>query len=138
MRGAGSSFGIVTSLTFQTFQAPEKNVVFGYSIPNEKRKGVKEALTTLQNFALDAQPTEMNMRSFITSRGISLEGVYHGPQKDFDRVMKPLLQKLGIRSGNDTTPGNDTSREVMGWMDALEAHANGELTGEPYPDTFVS
>ncbi|KAH8761546.1 hypothetical protein F5883DRAFT_352873, partial [Diaporthe sp. PMI_573] len=30
LRGAGSSYGVVTSLKFQTFPAPEDNIVFAY------------------------------------------------------------------------------------------------------------
>lgn len=138
MRGAGSSFGIVTSFAFQTFQAPEANVVFRYSIPDEDRGEVKNALAVLQDFAIDGQPPEMNMRSFIRPQGISLEGVYQGNEEAFDRIMQPLLENLGIRSRNDSTPQDDSDREVMGWIDALEAYANGPLTGgERWSETFV-
>lgn len=138
MRGAGSSFGIVTSLKFQTFQAPKTNVVFNYSVPSENRKDVKNALTVLQDFSMEDQPAEMNMRSFLRPHGISLEGVYHGSQKDFDRIMKPLLKNTGIRLGNDSAPEDDPHRKVMGWVDALEAYAYGPLTGgEISPETFV-
>lgn len=139
MRGAGSSFGVVTSLKFQTFQAPKTNVVFHYEIPSENRKDVQKALAVLQDFSMEDQPAEMNMRSFLGPRSISLEGVYHGSQKDYDGTMKPLLKNVGIHLSNDSTTEGDPHREVMGWVDALEAHASGPLTGgEMWPETFVS
>ncbi|KAK2765985.1 hypothetical protein FQN54_007500 [Arachnomyces sp. PD_36] len=139
MRGAGSSFGIVTHFKFQTFEAPKKNVVFNWNIEPEKKKDAVKVLTVLQDFAIEDQPKEMNLRSFLRGQGMSVEGVYHGTQKDFDVVMEPLLKKLGLLSANETiVEDGDDHREVVGWIEALESYANGPLDGEPWQETFFS
>ncbi|KAH8744511.1 glucooligosaccharide oxidase [Diaporthe sp. PMI_573] len=93
LRGAGSSYGVVTSLKFQTFPAPEDNI----------------------NFANSSMPTEMNVRIIINAFSTSLLGVYYGKREDYEKAIDPVLAQLG-------TPAS-TSVATKGWIDTLLNYA---------------
>ena len=70
LRGAGASYGIVTSMKFQTFAAPTQNLVFNYAL-NVNQAQMKNVFSVLQDYANStAMPAEMNMRVFINRGGV--------------------------------------------------------------------
>ena len=119
LRGAGSSYGIVTALRFQTFTAPENNTVFNYGF-NWNQTQVRNAYAVLQDFANTTAPTELNMRLYINPYSITLIGVYYGSQADFKALMAPILTRLG-------SP-RSTSITTRGWLDTLSVYAYQPLT----------
>lgn len=133
LRGAGSAFGIVTSFKFKTFKAPESNIAFSYDLSGLDRANLVDALVTLQDYADEEQPKEMNMQVTLASgSAVELSGMYHGDQDGFDKTMQPLLEKLGI-SPTDSQP------ETMGWIDSIKHQAYGPLLPtEPMHSNFVS
>jgi FAD/FMN-containing dehydrogenase len=71
LRGAGASYGIVTSMKFQTFAAPSQNIVYSYNINAGSAANMKSVFAALQDYANStAMPTEMNMRLFIQPQGV--------------------------------------------------------------------
>jgi len=119
LRGAGSSYGIVTSFKFQTHTAPENNTVFSYGY-NWNQTQIRNAYAVLQNFANTTMPLELNMRLMVNSYSISLMGVYYGTQEDFKTMIAPLITKIG-------TPSS-TSITTQGWIDSLNTYAYASLT----------
>jgi len=119
LRGAGSSYGIVTSFKFQTHTAPENNTVFSYNF-NWNQTQIRNAFAVLQNYANTTMPLELNMRLMVNSYSIQLMGVYYGSQADFKAEITPLLTKIG-------TPSS-TSITTQGWIDSLNTYAYASLT----------
>jgi hypothetical protein len=126
LRGAGSSFGIVTSYKFQTFEAPEQNLVFSYNVPLNGDSFV-QALSALQNYSMNYQPKEMNIRFTARSTTTQLLGVYYGSKEDYDVAIKPLMD---IFPTTKKPVFNQTS-----WIGGLTEHA---FQGMDVPYNFVS
>lgn len=118
LRGAGASFGIITNYKFQTFAAPNSNIVYSYNL-NWNQASAKSAYMALQTYANTTMPAEMNMRVFISPGGVQLEGVYYGTQSAFQAAISPLLSKIGNPSGSSST---------MGWIQGLNNYAYMSLT----------
>lgn len=131
LRGAGAAFGIVTNFKFKTFTAPESNLVFNYNVNPSSSSQLANFLTVLQDFTQNSQPPELNMRFFLAG-GTTLSGVYYGSRADYDKLMNPLLQKLGISGGTVT---------ANGWINTLSNFAYGPLEqAKPYDthETFFA
>jgi hypothetical protein len=127
LRGAGSAFGVVTSFTFKTFDAPENNIVFKYSLSPANAAELADFLATLQNFTMTSQPAELNMRWFLPQE---LSGVYYGNRT---QIMSPLLAKLKVTSSGTVS--------VKGWIDTLLSFSNGALAQPEvydYHETFYA
>ncbi|KAH8654525.1 hypothetical protein BGZ60DRAFT_418700 [Tricladium varicosporioides] len=62
---------------------------------------MKTAFMAYQDYSNStACPAEMNLRIFINSQSVSLQGVYFGSQSAFQSAIAPLLSKVGNPSGN--------------------------------------
>ncbi|KAF2745075.1 Glucooligosaccharide oxidase [Sporormia fimetaria CBS 119925] len=124
LRGAGAAFGIVTNFKFKTFTAPEANIVFEYSVTPSNASHLSSILSVLQDFSLNTQPTELNMRFTLAPFGTTLSGVYYGTNATFNETMTPLLQKLSINpAGSRGRPTNSTKN----WIDTLTTYAYAQL-----------
>jgi len=119
LRGAGPSYGIVTSFKFQTFPAPNNNTVFSYGF-NFNYTQLRNAHAVIQDYAATSMPLVMNMRLMINSYSTSLLGVYYGTQAAFKEEIAPLLARLGKPSS--------TSIRSRTWIDGLSDYAYGSLT----------
>jgi hypothetical protein len=117
LRGAGAAFGIVTNFKFKTFTAPESNIVFQYNVNPSSATQLATIITALQDFTRNSQPKELNMRLFL-SGFTTFSGVYYGTRSDFDKIMAPLLSKMGLSSGQISTNT---------WLNTLTSFSNGPL-----------
>ncbi|OAL00483.1 FAD-binding domain-containing protein [Phaeosphaeriaceae sp. SRC1lsM3a] len=118
LRGAGAAFGIVTHFTFKTFDAPEANIVFEYYVNSANSSQLAGILSTLQDFTINTQPPELNMRIFVGRN--QLTGVYYGNRTEYDKLMNPLLTKLGVATTSGTV-------SVKTWIPTLTSFSNGAL-----------
>jgi hypothetical protein len=126
LRGAGGSMGIVTEFRFNTFEAPEQVTYFIAPVqwPTEARAFV--GVQAVQEFA-QSMPAELNMRLFIASRFINLEGMYYGNKEDLRAALAPLLKK---------TNATLALTETGGWLDQVK-HFGGGVSidqGHPYDE----
>jgi hypothetical protein len=140
LRGAGSSFGVVTNFKYQTFPAPDNNIVFSYTLQWSQQQA-KDNIKALQDFAINQQPLELNLRIFINSFSTTLSGVYYGSQANFATAMAPLASKYGISTAVTGGGFFNSGPSVKGWLDTLTANSNGALsTAFDYDthETFVS
>ena len=94
LRGAGSSIGIVTEFKFATFEAPEKLTRFNVVLPWNASSAVA-GLKTLQGWAEDEMPAEMNARIFLNSQIPNIEGLYYGGREEALPVLEPLIEDIG-------------------------------------------
>ena len=110
LRGAGSSYGIVAELDFQTFAAPETVTPFNIELDWNEKQAV-EGLLALQKFGATA-PKELNMQIYMAPTGQTIQGVYYGTRTALNTALKPLLageeshqlgEDMRIRPKSDST-----------------------------------
>lgn len=107
LRGAGMSFGIVTSFKFRTIAAPPENVLFYYPYSwnqTQARAGWDVWQVYCAGETTPIIPPEMNVRWTIVNdvEGrilFLLEGAYHGSEADFVLAIQPLLDELNAIGG---------------------------------------
>lgn len=136
LRGAGSSFGIVTKFKLQTLQAPANGVRFTYSFGQAPRDNVSYRVAifqALQSYSQTTAPKELALRLWTLNDVFEVTGVYWGTRADFDVVIAPLLAQW---------PSQTTVIfEEHGWLDMLVSLANGESLPQPLSytkhETFV-
>ncbi|KAK1462396.1 FAD binding domain-containing protein [Colletotrichum cuscutae] len=134
LRGAGSSFGIVTEFKFNTFAAPSVVTWFKVSSPFKKDK-LASALVALQKYAQNDKPIELNMRAVVTADSTAFDGLYYGTADQTRAVLKKFLSPLGIDVGGATITQTD-------WIGQLEHYAGSAALDETGPqslsDTFYA
>ncbi|KAJ6625746.1 FAD-binding domain-containing protein [Mycena sp. CBHHK59/15] len=131
IRGASSSFGIVTQYTFQTHQAPTSVVRYSYSFNNPDLSANKFATLILayQNWAFTA-PKEMGIIANVWEGGrvVEVGGYYMGSLADFNRSVSALLLKA---TGTPST----TFIQERDWISALiEVNGGSPLSTKGTPD----
>ncbi|KAK3308307.1 uncharacterized protein B0T15DRAFT_104933 [Chaetomium strumarium] len=115
LRGAGGSMGVVTEFRFKTFQPPPKLTYFVASVrwPTEAR--ALAGLKAVQEFA-GTMPAELNMRLFIASRFVNLEGLYYGGKAGLQAALAPLIEK---------TNATLALAQEGGWLDQIKHFGGG-------------
>lgn len=146
LRGAGFSYGIVTSFKFRTFAAPEENVLFYYPY-HWTREQAGPGWTAFQDYSAGRSspviPQGMNIRVVIVKDVgdvllFLFEGAYHGTKEDYLVAIKPLLDALNAIGGLNKELIVEQS---VGWLDSLEyANSNALYSdwdnGEKLPVPF--
>jgi len=107
LRGAGMSFGIVTSFQFRTIAAPAETILFYYPYSwnaTQAKAGWDAWQGYCGGYTTPIIPSEMNIRWVIVNdvEGrllFLLEGAYHGSEVDFLVAIEPLLDALSVVGG---------------------------------------
>jgi FAD/FMN-containing dehydrogenase len=128
LRGAGSSFGIVTSFKFNTFEQPSVVTVFSANLPWNNAQQAAAGWTSLQDWAANSMPAEMNMRVFGMSFSTQLQGMYYGSQSQLQSAIAPLMSLLGTNLGQ-TSQTN--------YMGGFLAYDNGDNVDPSHPYSMV-
>lgn len=129
LRGAGSNFGIVASLDFDTFPAPSTVTTFQVVLPGWKtEQTVLAGLQAIRDFAATNMPSNLNMRLFSQTSRFLIEGAFYGTLDELNPVITPLMTAIN---------GNATSK-TTGWLDSLLAYTNGEPMAQSIPYSMVS
>jgi len=126
LRGAGSSFGIVTNFKLKTLEAPANGVRFTYSFaPPTVGSIVSQKVAifqAMQDYAETTAPKELTLRLWTLTNVFEITGVYWGTRADFQTVIAPLTAKW---------PKFTVKIEEFGWLDMLMSLANGEQLPQP-------
>ncbi|KAM5349531.1 hypothetical protein ACJ41O_006036 [Fusarium nematophilum] len=95
-QGAGASYGIILSMTTQTYKPESPRAVnFTLSIGNVDSEAGARALIAIQDYALSsACPDELALRWSLTAPPYSGTGYFYGEPATFDDVIRPLLTDL--------------------------------------------
>lgn len=130
-QGAVASYGIVLSLTVDTYKPAYPNVVnFTMTLPNITADAGARALVAVQTYAMSkACPDELAIRMWLTSPPKKYGGVgyYYGDPAKFDTVIKPLVAHLNAAAGGNVTVLEKT--ELPFWE--MEVEISGEGMNEP-------
>ncbi|KAI9168022.1 Siderophore iron transporter mirB [Paramyrothecium foliicola] len=114
LRGAGSSFGIVSEFEFDTFPAPSEVTYYTITL-NWNVTAMISGIKALQEFAV-SMPAELNMRATVFSSSSLLEGVYYGSTAELQAIIAPLLAATG---------GELSTVKTAGWLESLEYFSGG-------------
>lgn len=125
MRGAGPSFGIVTSLTVRTHQAPRSVILFEISYHFHNPAAAAATFDHFQSWGLKSAPSQLSIRWSLninhTKRNSEkvemiwkLKGSYFGHYARFNRTMKRLTQDFEVKA-------SDESYQRMDWLESLRA-----------------
>lgn len=128
LRGAGSSFGIVSEFEFETFEPPEELTHFELKLGWNDTETITEAWLALQAWA-EQMPREMNMRFSVDGTGVGIDGLYHGGREDMEAVVMPLVEGLG---------GTGVVNVTYDWIGQLEAYAGAPELDLTHPYDVVS
>ncbi|TDZ16404.1 FAD-linked oxidoreductase sorD [Colletotrichum orbiculare MAFF 240422] len=136
LRGAGSSFGIVTQFKLNTFQAPDVVTVFNLPVALTKQDKIAKMLTAYQKYARDTMPKELNMAFKANPDGLSFVGLYFGDEDETRDVLQSFVDSL--KAGLDLGPATITQTD---WIGQLEHYGGDPLdvTGpQSATDTFYA
>ncbi|KAJ6489555.1 glucooligosaccharide oxidase [Mycena vitilis] len=131
IRGAASSFGVVTQYTFKTQQAPNTVIRFSYSFNNPDLSAVQFAklVGSYQIWGRGA-PKELGIEANVWEGGkvVELGGYYMGSLSDFGSIAASLLLATG--------PPSSTYVQERSWVAALmEVEGGSPLSTKGTPDT---
>ncbi|KAJ7584139.1 glucooligosaccharide oxidase [Mycena floridula] len=122
IRGSSPSFGIVTTIEFKTFKAPEETTIYLYQTELSVENATS-VLSSWQDFA-DVIPLELG-GEVVLVRGSSIGhvqvwwfGGYYGPIANFNATVSPFLSLFP----EPPTPAFITSGD---WLSGLEAVSFG-------------
>ncbi|KAH7165424.1 hypothetical protein EDB81DRAFT_639478 [Dactylonectria macrodidyma] len=122
LRGAGSSFGVVAELEFDTFEAPDRVTPFSIDLDWGEDEAV-EGFAALQEIAMGA-PKELNMQMYMAPAGQTIQGVFYGDRIGLDAALRPLLDDIGAQISKAST---------MGWIEGLEYFADDQALDQTFP-----
>ncbi|KAG8832583.1 hypothetical protein FRC17_001094 [Serendipita sp. 399] len=137
LKGAGPSYGIVTSWTYSTLAAPPTSVFFTIDLPRYTTSdSFATAFSKYQTFVHTA-PKELAMAFSFGGNsgglGVQLLGNYFGSKTEFTNLVNGLVQDLQGSIG--------TADEYSDWTRVLVANAYGEqlvTAGPSPPNTFFA
>ncbi|KAK1962095.1 FAD binding domain-containing protein [Colletotrichum sublineola] len=115
LKGAGSSFGVVSEFYFKTFDAPKQATNFAVALQWDAEKAI-DGLKKLQTWAETTMPNELNMRLAISSFSTNLEGMFYGNKTGLQAALDPLLAAIG---------GRLTTSQTTDWLGHLQHFGNG-------------
>lgn len=94
-QGAGSSYGVILSMTTKTWQPiHEKAVNFTLSLGNVSLDEGVKATIAIQEYAINDAPDELAFRWRLTSPPWDGTGYFYGNPAEFDTIIQPLLDRL--------------------------------------------
>jgi len=126
LRGAGSSYGIVTQFKLKTYTAPTVATYYQYNYYSPSLTIKTNTILAMQEFGLNFAPKELALRLFHNNETFQVYGVYWGPKSQWETAIAPLLSRLPIAGRVPTVPG-----EEMLWLDTLVRLNNGGELPQP-------
>ena len=132
MRGAGDSFGIVTTFYLKTQPAPATVINWSFSLPGmfTSAQTTTNAFLHLQSFALNSSVVDRNLGLglYFDGSGFSISGTYFGSLDNFNNKIKPeLLRTL-------PTPSS-SSVQAVDWIKSLTLLGGGTPLSQPLDRT---
>ncbi|KAF6824344.1 FAD-linked oxidoreductase-like protein 2 [Colletotrichum musicola] len=96
LQGAGSSYGVILSLTTKTWKPTfPKAIDYTITLNDTSLAAGVDALLAIQDHVLTgAWPDELTLRWSLTAPPFTGSGFYWGNPDDFDALMAPLIAKL--------------------------------------------
>lgn len=132
MRGSGSSFGIATAITVQTFSAPPTATIFSYNW-HFTAASAAVALAKYQNFVLTSNlPPEFGAEIVLTpgdvqgNVSVGLAGGWYLPLDGLNATLKPFMDVM--------PPPRTASFDTGDYLHSAVNLAGGSLDTTSAPD----
>lgn len=94
-QGAGSSYGVILSMTTKTWQPVYENAInFTLALGDLDLDTGVQALIDIQDYAINDAPDELALRVRLTSPPWGGTGYFYGDPASFDTIIQPLLDRL--------------------------------------------
>ncbi|KAF9038014.1 glucooligosaccharide oxidase [Panaeolus papilionaceus] len=145
LRGASSSFGIVTSMKVKTFPVPPTvtNMQYAWDMSTDE---ATSAVLDWQAFSL-ASTTPANIGAYLvlmrgSAKGrvaLSFMGGYFGPNRNFDKIVQPLFKNYpsgGLR--NATAMSYVDAAFLFGQMGTLNTTVIPEASNTLYAKSLMT
>ncbi|KAK1993843.1 FAD binding domain-containing protein [Colletotrichum falcatum] len=116
LKGAGSSFGVVSEFYFRTFDAPKEATNFAVALQWDAAAAAVDGFKKLQAWAETTMPNGLNMRMAISSFSTGLEGMFYGDEAGLRAALDPLLESIR---------GRLTTVKTTDWLGHLQHFGNG-------------
>ena len=126
LRGAGSSYGIVTYFKLATKLAPTVATYYQYNYFSPSIGVKTKAILATQEFGATFAPKELSLRLFFNNDTFQVYGVYWGPRTKWEKAIAPLLTRLPIAGRVPSVPGQE-----LGWLPTLIQLNNGGHLKQP-------
>ncbi|PLW42534.1 hypothetical protein PCANC_08601 [Puccinia coronata f. sp. avenae] len=141
LRGAGASYGIITTMRFQTQSAPSQATNYAYDWHLSDAE-IANALIKLQAFCMSNLPAQFGMSSTLEKSDqdgkllLIFTGAWYGPENDFAAVVHPFLSQMPppARTSVKTTDWIASLKDLAG--DQALSTSGVDLTAEH--DTFYA
>ncbi|PFH53654.1 Glucooligosaccharide oxidase [Amanita thiersii Skay4041] len=145
MRGAGGSYGIVTSIKVKTFEAPRSVTIFQYSW-NLKASDAAKAVSSFQKFAQGTNLPKEYASEFTIGRGnkvgyisFQLFGGWYGQEDNLKKILNPYLASLPKPSNGKFTTGSFIdSVTYVGGLGTLNVHIKPDATDTFYAKSLMT
>ncbi|KAH9470958.1 hypothetical protein Pst134EA_004868 [Puccinia striiformis f. sp. tritici] len=141
-RGAGASYGIITSIRFRTEAAPSEATNFIYQW-NLNEEDFAQTLMKLQSFCMSDVPAQLgitvNLRKSWQAGKLSFDfaGAWYGKESEFAAVVQPFLSQMPAPTSNSVkTTDWITSLQGLLWDNQTLSTEGVDLTQEH--DTFYA
>ncbi|KAF8463457.1 hypothetical protein BDZ91DRAFT_306170 [Kalaharituber pfeilii] len=126
LRGAGSSYGIVTYFKLITKPAPSVATYYQYNYYHPSITIKTQVIMAMQEFGATLAPKELALRLFFDNETFQVYGVYWGPKSGWKKAIAPLLTRLPIAGRVPTAPGEEKQ-----WLPTLVHLNNGGQLEQP-------
>ncbi|KAF8421205.1 hypothetical protein EV426DRAFT_637805 [Tirmania nivea] len=126
LRGAGSSYGIVTYFKLNTKPAPTIATYYQYSYYSPSIDIRTKTMLAIQEFGATLAPKELGLRLFFNNDTFQVYGVYWGPKSKWEKAIAPLLTRLPNAGRVPSVPGQE-----MEWLPTLIRLNNGGQLEQP-------
>lgn len=126
LRGAGSSYGIVTYFKLTTKPAPTVATYYQYNYYFPSIDIKTKTILAMQEFGATLAPKELALRLFFNNDTFQVYGVYWGPKSKWAGAIAPLLTRLPIAGRVPSVPGQE-----MEWLPTLLHLNNGGQLEQP-------
>ncbi|CAI4212887.1 unnamed protein product [Parascedosporium putredinis] len=138
VRGAGSSYGVVSEFKFKTFEVPEVITRFNAILRWNANNSVA-GLSALQEWAAEDMPAEINARVFLNPQIPNLEGLYYGTKEELTAVLDPLLVKVnGMLQDATETDWPGQLSHFGGGLDLDQSHPYKSIYTDALTDSQLN
>lgn len=138
IRGAGASFGIITSFRVHTEPAPDQTVEYRYSFTTGSWADMAAVFKSWQNFIAAEDLTEdFASEATINPLGLVISGTFFGSQEDFDKLSLRPDFPLKHNTGRATFVLDSWLGSLTHWAEKVALLLGGGIPARAYTKTLT-
>lgn len=137
IRGAGASFGIITSFRLRTEPAPGHTIEYRYSFTTGSWADMATVFKSWQKFIAEEDLSEnFASEAVINPLGLVISGTFFGSQADFDKLS--LRPNFPLKhTGKSTLVFDDWLASLTHWAEEVALLLGGGIPARAYTKTLT-